>query len=70
MKCRLTLVTLMTLSVGLTSRAPGEEVSARILLAGPILRGLWMFAECFGLSAVLALLVIRARRWWTKEVQS
>ena len=59
-----------SLSYSFGSLLPGEEVSARIVLAGPILRGVWMVAECVGLSAVLALLVIRARRWWVQGVQS
>jgi hypothetical protein len=60
-----------TLSYAYGSLLPGREVSATVILAGPLLRGLWMFAECFGLGAVLALLVIRARRWWSvSEVES
>ena len=35
MKCRRTLVALMTLTVGLTSRAPAEEVSALRLAPFP-----------------------------------
>jgi hypothetical protein len=50
---------------------PGDAAAARIMLAGPLLRGLWMFAECFGFAALLALAIVRARRLWTREeVQS
>jgi hypothetical protein len=53
------------------SLLPGTSVEARVLLAGPILRGLWMFAECIGFGVVLGLLIIRARRWWSSgEVRS
>ncbi len=49
------------------SLLPGDEARARVLLAGPMLRGAWMFVECAGLSALLALLIMRARRWWQRE---
>jgi len=58
------------LSFGFGSLLPGTQVRAQVLLAGPILRGLWMFSECLGFGVVLALLVMRARRFWSVEVPS
>ena len=49
------------------SSSATRSLSSASAPAGPLLRGLWMFAECFGLAAVLALLVVRGRRWWTQE---
>jgi hypothetical protein len=52
------------LSFSFGALLPGDTASATVLVAGPFLRGLWMFAECLGLGALLALLVMRARLWW------
>ncbi len=44
------------------SLLPGDVARARVLVAGPWLRGLWMILESAGVLLVVGLLVLRGRR--------
>lgn len=58
-------VTWLRYSLG--SVLPGEQAGATLIVAGPVLRATWLFAECAALGVLLALLVVRARRFWIRE---
>jgi hypothetical protein len=51
----------------LGSLLPGGKSSTTVLLAGPWLRGTWLFAECAGLGALWVFVMARARRLWSRK---
>jgi hypothetical protein len=46
------------------SLLPKTPASATVLVAGPWLRGLWLFAEVIGFGALLGLVFLCSRRLW------
>jgi len=58
--------------VRFTSRSllPGQALEPRLIVAGPLLRGVWIFVEAFLLVALLFLLLRGSRNLWRRPALS